>query len=66
MQSDRPIVTTESLNRAIQTTAEMMLRHNLRQIAPTLRRLEAERDRLLQEGDPLEYAKRILARGLAA
>ena len=62
MQSDRPIVTTESLNRAIQTTAEMMLRHNLRQIAPTLRRLEAERDRLLQEGDPLEYAKRILAR----
>jgi hypothetical protein len=27
---------------------------------PKLKLLEAERDRLEQEGDPLEYAKRVL------
>lgn len=54
-------VTVEELERAISITADVMVRHNLPQIMPTLKRLEAERDRLLREGDPIEYAKRVLA-----
>jgi hypothetical protein len=38
-----------------------MVEHNLPQLLPTLKRLEAERDRLLREGDAIEYAKRLLA-----
>ena len=55
-------VTVERLTRAIAITADCMARHNLPQLLPTLKRLEAERDRLLQEGDPIEYAKRVLGK----
>jgi hypothetical protein len=53
-------VTVERLDRAIKITAEAIVRHNLPQVVPTLKQLEAERDRLLREGDPIEYAKRLL------
>jgi hypothetical protein len=59
-------VTVERLDRAINITADVMVRHNLPQILPTLKRLEAERDRLLTDGDPIEHAKRVLARRAAA
>ena len=51
------------LERPITMTAYVMAHHNLPQLLPTLKRLEAERDRLLQEGDPIEYAKRVLRQG---
>jgi hypothetical protein len=54
-------ITVERLERAITITAEVMSRHNLPQLLPTLKRLEAERDKLLMDGDPIAYAKRILA-----
>jgi hypothetical protein len=38
-----------------------MIEHHLPQLLPILKRLEAERDRLVQEGDAIEYAKRLLA-----
>jgi hypothetical protein len=38
-----------------------MVQHDLPQLLPTLRRLEAERDRLMEEGDPLGYARKVLA-----
>ena len=50
----------EQLERAVETTARVIVQHDLPQIMPTLKRLEAERERLLREGDPIEYAKRIL------
>jgi hypothetical protein len=53
-------VTIERLNAAIAKTALCMTRHDLPQLLPTLKRLEAERDRLIANGDPLEYARRIL------
>jgi hypothetical protein len=56
-------VTVELLEHAITMTAHCMAEHNLPQLLPTLKRLEAERDRLLQEGDPIEYAKRVLRQG---
>jgi hypothetical protein len=52
--------TIERLDRAIRITAAAMVRHDLPQLLPTLRRLEAERDRMVEEGDPMEYAKRLL------
>jgi hypothetical protein len=54
-------VTIARLDRAIQLTARCMVNHHLPQILPTLKRLQAERDRLLREGDALEYARRLLA-----
>ena len=32
------------------------------QLLPVLKRLEAERDKLVAEGDPIDYARRVLAR----
>jgi hypothetical protein len=52
--------TAEDLKRAITVTADVMVRHNLSQLMPTLKRLEVERDKLLREGDAIEYAKRVL------
>jgi hypothetical protein len=52
--------TAEDLKRAITVTADVMVRHKLPQLMPTLKRLEAERDRLLREGDAIEYDKRVL------
>jgi hypothetical protein len=59
-------VTIERLERAITMTAYVMAHHNLPQLLPTLKRLEAARDRVLREGDPIEYAKRVLERGTIA
>ena len=59
-------VTVERLERAIAITAEAMTRHNLPQLLPTLKRLEAERDKLIADGDPIAYAKRLLAARQAA
>ena len=53
--------TINRLERAITATARAMVRHNLPELMRTLKRLEAERDRLLAEGDAIEYAKRLLA-----
>lgn len=58
---DEPI-TIERLDNAIAITAYCMQRHNLRQLFPTLKRLEAEREKLRADGDPIEYAKRVLER----
>lgn len=55
-------VTVERIERAILVTAYCMAQHNLPQLMPTLKRLEAERDKLISEGDPIAYAKRLLAR----
>jgi hypothetical protein len=59
-------VTIERLERAITMTAAVMAHHNFPQLLPTLKRLEAERDNLLRNGDPIEYAKRVLERGTIA
>jgi hypothetical protein len=56
------VVTIERIESAIATTAHCMAEHNLPQLLPTLKRLEAERDQLVANGDPIEYAKRVLAR----
>jgi hypothetical protein len=58
-----PAVTIERLQNAINVTACVMAHHELPQLLPTLKRLEAERDNLALNGDPIEYAKRVLARG---
>jgi hypothetical protein len=55
-------VTIERLDRAIVIVAEMMVKHDRPRLVVTLQRLEAERDRLKTEMDPIEYAKGILAR----
>lgn len=54
-------VTIERLDRAIRITAAAMVQHDLPQVLPALRRLETERDRLVKEGDPLDYARKVLA-----
>jgi hypothetical protein len=59
-------VTVERIEHYIALTAYAMQRHKLPQIFPTLKRLEAERDRLRAEGDPIEYAKRLLERSTVA
>jgi hypothetical protein len=56
-------ITVERLERAISVTANAMVLHNLRELSPTLKRLEAEREKLLTEEDPIAYAKRVLAAG---
>jgi hypothetical protein len=57
-------VTIERIERAIAVTASCMARHTdlAHRLMPTLKRLEAERDKLATEGDPIEYAKRVLAK----
>ena len=55
------LVTVERIERAINTVAEMMLMHGMK-LGPTIRFLEAERDKLLQETTDMDYAKSILAR----
>jgi FMN phosphatase YigB (HAD superfamily) len=60
--SERVSVTVERIDRAIATTVDCMARHDLPQLLPTLQRLEAERDRLIAIGDPVDHAKRLLAR----
>jgi len=43
-------------------TADCMTRHNLPELLPTLKRLEAARDDLRANGDPIEYARRVLTK----
>jgi ribosomal 50S subunit-associated protein YjgA (DUF615 family) len=61
MNENYPRSDVDRLERAITTPARAMVQHNLPGVMPTLKRLEAERDRLLREGDAIEYAKRLLA-----
>jgi hypothetical protein len=56
-----PAITIERIERAIRTVARAMVRHDMN-LAPTIRRLEAERDRLQQDGSDMDYAREILAR----
>lgn len=56
-------VTLSRLQRAINTTAYVMVRHDLPQLLPTLKRLEAARDGLLRNDDAIGYAKRVLDQG---
>ena len=49
-------ITIERIERAIHIVADMMA------LRPTIRFLEAERDKLLQETTDMDYAKQILAR----
>ena len=57
-------VTVERLERAIAITAECMVRHHRPRLITIMRRLEAERDRLMAEREgetaALDYARRIL------
>jgi hypothetical protein len=55
-------VTVERLERAIHIVADMIMKHDRPRLITTIRRLEAERDRLRNETDPMEYAKQILLR----
>jgi hypothetical protein len=57
-------VTLERIDCAIDVTVEAMTLHTdlAEQILPKLKHLETERDKLVSEGDPLEYAKDLLAR----
>jgi hypothetical protein len=59
-------ITIDRLDAAIAVTAYVMQRHNLPHLLPTLKRLEAEREKLQSEGDPIEYAKRVLERSAVA
>jgi hypothetical protein len=52
-------VTTERLDRAIDTVADVMVKHDI-DLMPTIRRLEAERDKLRQKTAAMDYAKEIL------
>jgi hypothetical protein len=54
-------VTLERIERAITITAQAMADHNLPQLLPTLKRLQVERDKMIAEGDPIQYARRVLA-----
>jgi hypothetical protein len=49
------------LERAIKAVAGWIVKYEVGEAVPRLKYLQAERDRLLKEGDPIEYAKRVLA-----
>jgi hypothetical protein len=55
-------ITIERIERATRIVADMMVKHDRPRLMATIRRLEAERDRLRNETDPIEYAKQILQR----
>jgi hypothetical protein len=56
-------ITVERIEGAIAITAYVMNRHKLPQLLPHLKRLIAARDDLVVNGDPLEFARRILESG---
>jgi hypothetical protein len=60
--SKRGPVTIERLERAIHIVADVMVKHRRPGLIATIRRLEAERDRLRSETDPMEYAKELLSK----
>ena len=55
-------VTPERIERAIRTVAELMVKHEM-DLMPTIRQLEAERDKLRQKTADMDYAKAIVAKG---
>jgi hypothetical protein len=61
-----PAVTVDRIDRAIKTVAKTMVQHDLPQAIVTIRILEAERGRLVQERShnaaAMDYAKEILRR----
>jgi hypothetical protein len=59
-RSDSDEVTVERLERAIHTVADMMVKHDMRQLIVTIRFLEAERDRVQQATAAMDYAREIL------
>lgn len=59
-------ITIDRIERAITVTARAMVQHHLPQLLPTLKRLEAERNQFVKEGDPIEYAKSLLGHKEAA
>jgi hypothetical protein len=61
MKSVTSAVTVERIERAIDTVADMMVKHEL-PLGPTIRFLEAERDKLLRQTSDMDYVKQILAR----
>jgi hypothetical protein len=60
---DSDEVTVDRLERAIHTVADMMVKHDMRQLILTIRFLEAERDKLQQETAAMDYAREILRKG---
>ena len=54
-------ITVERIERAIDTVADMMVKHGL-PLRPTIDFLEAERDKLLRQTTDMDYAKQIVAR----
>jgi hypothetical protein len=55
-------VTVERLERAIHIVADMMVNHDM-DLMPTIKRLEAERDKLRQKSAHMDYAREILKNG---
>jgi hypothetical protein len=55
-------VTPERIERAIRTVAELMVKHEM-DLMPTIRQLEAERDKLRQKTVHMNYAREILKKG---
>ena len=53
-------LTVERLERAIKTIAAAMVEHDLPGLLVYIRRLETERNRILQQADAIEYAKELL------
>jgi hypothetical protein len=58
-------ITIERLERAIGTVARMMVKHEMA-LGPTIRFLEAERDKLRQQTADMDYAMEILRKREAA
>jgi hypothetical protein len=60
----KPKTDLDRVEGAIQATARAMTLHPdlAAQIRPKLKELQTERDRLLEEGDPVEYARSLLRR----
>jgi hypothetical protein len=64
-QSVPSTVTVERLERAIGTVAKVMVKHDM-PLGPTIRFLEAERERLRQRTADMDYAMEILRKREAA
>ncbi len=60
--SNKEEVTAERIERDIQTVARMMVKHDM-DLMPTIRQLEAERDKLRQKTVHMDYAREILLSG---
>jgi len=53
-------VTIDRIERAIHTVATMMVKHGM-DLSPTIRFLQAERDKLRQATAAMDYAREIVA-----